>query len=226
MTNPFANGVFGQPAPAVAPPANQWLGQGAPAQQASGPLSPLAGLGTAPAGAGGGGVNMGGFLNFLLLIVPVKAEHGLPRPQARNGETQTRVTADVVVIRTATGQTGPVTLICPGPVGEPPRTITHHVGADGNPDPAKPFVHNPTAGQFLSFPGFWIYGGALADKLLPCLDAGRPDLTMIAAYLRSKKSNSTGNNYRDYEDPAPGDWAEINAVAGAWLAQRGQSQFG
>lgn len=234
MTNPFQNtqpAPVLQPAPALQSPAPVYaqpsspFGQAAPAPapvpqtQAAGPLGPLAGLGTAPVNAGSG-VNAGGLLNYLVLIIPTKADYGVAKP-GKPGETQTRVTADVLVIRTPEGHTGPVTLACPAAPGEPARIVTHHTDDKGNPDPSRPFIHNPATGQYLAFPGLWLFG-ALADKALPCLDPARPDLTMIAEYIRTTKSKTSGFNYNTYEDPKPGDWAEINATASAWLATRGQ----
>lgn len=216
--SPFA------PVPAAVPAP---FGQPQPPAPQPGPFSgALTGLGTAPKAVGGSGVNAGGLRDYLLLIVPTSVQPNVPKP-GKPGEMQTRVIADTLVIRTNDGRTGPITITCPGQPGEPPRQVAYHLDADGNPDPARPFTHNPAAGQFLAFEGFWWHGGPLAEKLLPCLDPKRPDLTMVAQYVRAVKSQN-GFWYNNYEPPNgiqaqnTGDWPEINAVATAWLAQRGQ----
>lgn len=219
MTNPFqlaAAPVFAQPAS----PFGQPQAQPAPAPAVTGaaPLGALSGLSTATQRASSG-VSMGGLVGYLLLIVPTGPAMTVPKMHSKTpGETQLRVPADVLVIRTPDGRTGPVTITCPGGGTAPPRVLSHHSDADGNPDPARPFIHNPAAGQFLAFDGMAIYGGALADGLSEACNPAKPDVTMIAAYVIVKP----GKTYFVYADPKPSDMDEIRTVANAWFARRGQ----
>lgn len=213
--NPFATSPFAQPAPVPAASTNP---APAPVMSGAAPLGPLAGLGTAAQRASSG-VSMGGLVGYLLLIVPTGPAMTVPKMHAKvAGETQLRVPADVLVIRTPDGRTGPVTITCPGGGTAAPRVLSHHADADGNPDPARPFIHNPAAGQFLAFDGMAIYGGALADGLADACNPAKPEVTMIAAYVIVKP----GKTYFVYADPKPSDMDEIKAVANAWFARRGQ----
>lgn len=246
MTNPFQPAAppvfaqpaspFGQPQPAPAPvndgmfrqAVDPRFGQPAPA---GGPLGVLAGLGAPQASPKGLGINVSGLLGYLLLIVPTSVQYGVARPNNDKGETQTRVIADTLIIRPPAQNLAPdgrLTIICPGAVGMPARQVSHYVHPEtGEPDPSRPFIHNPAAGQFVAIDGMW-WHDVPAEKLLPCLDPKRPDLTMIAAYPENHQGKTTRYNRliepHGNQAANTGDWPEINAVASAWLATR--SQFG
>lgn len=215
--------------PGVAPPAFAAPPAfGAPAPVAVSPLNPLAGMsrdvhkamyGKNPAASA--------FVDHLLLFIPTKLERNIPKPNASAGETQDRLTADVLLIAAPGGATGNLTFSWFDRTKNAMQSQAGFVDENGN--VIAPFTHDPANGKFLVFKGYALYSGAIVDPLLICLDPARPDVTMVPGWIRMAESKA-GRGYMKYDSPTDQEYAYCEQVVGAYFAslavQPGAGQFG
>lgn len=166
-------------------------------------------------------------VDHLLLFMPTKLEPGIPKPNATAGETQDRLTANVLLIMAPGNATGNLTFQWFDRTKNAMQSQAGFVDDAGN--VTGPFTHDPANGKFLVFKGYALYSGAIIDPLKICLDPARPDVTMVPGWIRMAESKA-GRGYMKYDSPTDQEYAYCEQIVGAYFthlaAQPGAGQFG
>lgn len=209
MTQPNPFGQFATPAtpvPVPVPvPTNTWLGQQAPAPSPVAPPAawgqpaapaqlsdPMAGLGDPVPGGGGGTPPVMAMINSLIILIPHTVETGIPN--TRNpGQTQSRLTADCIILAGPTGQDGVQAFAWVDDGTK--QQMNKSADEDG-----VPYVIDPAAGKFIEWKRKFFSQKAIIEACSDALDERKPHITMVHGHLRYNAPKSAqGNGYYTIE---------------------------